>query len=147
MEDITSFSGDYRFLSNFWDSIVTLDGVTYPSVECAYQAAKTLDLTARIPFQTYTAAQAKRNGKLVVMREDWNDVKLSIMTDLVTQKFTNHPELSRLLLATNGCQLIEGNTWNDVYWGVCRGVGSNHLGRILMRIRDLLSIEKNISLI
>jgi predicted NAD-dependent protein-ADP-ribosyltransferase YbiA (DUF1768 family) len=80
---------------------------------------------------------AKRYGKIVVMRPDWNDVRLAIMEDLVRQKFLTS-SMERLLLSTGDAELIEGNYWGDTFWGVCRGVGENHLGKILMKIREEL---------
>lgn len=85
---ISRFDDDYRFLSNFWPVKVELDGVTYPSTEHAYQAAKTIDTLERIQFQTGTAGQAKRNGRKVTVRYDWPIVKLAIMESLLIQKFS-----------------------------------------------------------
>ena len=144
---ITSFSGDYRFLSNFWPCSVVLDGILYPSVENAYQAAKTTDNILRRYFETCTAGKAKRAGRELDVRSDWNEIKLSTMTDLVTQKFTKDISLSQMLRDTRPNELIEGNTWGDVYWGVCNGVGSNHLGKILMTIRDRICMDENFTLI
>lgn len=138
MNQITEFSGEYRFLSNFWPARVELDGVIYPSVENAFQAAKTFDSKQRIPFTLCSPRDAKRAGRKVSLRADWENVKLQIMEDLVTQKFTNHSYLKEQLKATGQTTLIEGNTWGDTFWGVCKGVGKNHLGKILMRVRSKL---------
>jgi len=133
---IDSFKGENRFLSSFWPCEVELDGVTYESVEHAYQAAKTVVPEEREKFRyAATAGIAKRLGRSVTMRDDWDDVKLSVMRDLVTQKFSD-PSLRALLDETKGKQLIEGNHWGDVFWGVCKGKGENHLGKILMEVRD-----------
>lgn len=132
---ITSFQGEWRFLSNFWPCEVTLDGMDFPSVEHAYMAAKTTDMNLRSIVQMLPdAAQAKRWGRTIKLRADWDQVKLQIMTDLVRQKFSTSP-LKDKLLATGDAELIEGNTWNDRFWGVCNGRGLNHLGRILMDVR------------
>ena len=135
---IDSFDGSYRYLSNFWGCRVEFDGATYPSVENAYQAAKTLDLGARKPFEICSASEAKRFGKKLELREDWEDVKLDIMYQLVNYKFLNNTNLEVLLASTNNEELIEGNYWGDTFWGVCNGEGENHLGRILMRVRHEL---------
>jgi len=132
---IDSFQGPHRFLSNFWPAVVMLDGVEYPTVEHAYVAAKTLDPSARAQVAAIeTPGAVKRFGRSLKLREDWDDVKLGIMSDLLRQKFT-HPELRAMLTATGTQELIEGNTWGDTFWGVCRGKGENHLGRILMAVR------------
>ena len=138
---IDSFQGEYRFLSNFWKSDVTYEGDTYPTVEHAYQAAKTLDLEMReIIRDDNSPFEAKKVGQCLEMREDWEEIKISVMADLVTQKFA-HKKLRRKLLATTSVDIIEGNTWGDIFWGVCDGVGENHLGNILMDVRDEIITE------
>ena len=142
-QPILKFEGQYRFLSNFWFAQVQLDGVYYPSVEHAYQAAKTLDPELRKPFYgpDTSAGDAKRMGKELAIRPDWNEVRLGIMEDLVRQKF-EHSILQNRLLSTAPGMLIEGNYWHDQFWGDCNCVkhkdipGENNLGKILMKVRD-----------
>lgn len=135
---ISEFRGEFRWLSNFWPARVTLDGVVYPSVENAYQAAKTTP-EHRSPFLSCSAADAKKLGKTIPVRDDWDEVKTYIMGDLVTQKFAAGSELAQKLLATGARELVEGNDWDDTFWGVCRGKGQNRLGKILMARRDQLA--------
>lgn len=133
---IDNFDGPYRFLSNFYKSPVTLDGEAYPTVEHAYQAAK-FPVDSRLPFrEAATPSIAKRLGRRKGIRPDWESVKLGIMRDLVGQKFQD-PTLREKLDLTKPQDLVEGNWWNDTYWGVCRGVGENHLGKLLMEVRDV----------
>jgi len=133
---IDKFQGDCRWLSNFYPVEVKLDGVTYKTVEHAYQAAKTHDWIERKSILlAETPGRAKRLGRSVTLREDWNEVKLSIMRDLIAQKFRD-PILRKLLLVTGQEELIEGNYWGDRFWGVCGGTGMNHLGKIIMAERD-----------
>lgn len=135
---IDSFSGEYRFLSNFWPAPVLLDEVLYPTVEHAYQAAKTLDTDERATIaRMKTAGSAKRVGQSVTCRLDWSEVRLPTMANLLLQKFQN-PTLSLLLRCTSPHHLVEGNTWGDTFWGIYKGVGENHLGRLLMEIRERL---------
>lgn len=138
MNKIDCFMREYRFLSNFQASTVLLDGVEYPTVENAYQAAKTLDLPLREPFTRISARDAKRLGKTLLLRGDWEKVKYAYMYDFVRQKFSTHPSLQRKLLNTGDAYLEEGNTWRDFYWGVCDGFGENNLGKILMEVRERL---------
>lgn len=142
-ERIEGFQNEYRFLSNFEYVRVKLDGVYYPSVEHAYQAAKTLDVNERmLILKAKGPGHAKRLGKLIECRSDWDDVKERIMMDLCIQKFAQEPFRS-LLLATGDAYIEETNTWKDTHWGVCNGQGQNHLGYILMDIRTYLrEIEK-----
>lgn len=139
MSTINEFQGEYRWLSNFWPANVVLDGVTYPSVEYAYVAAKTTDDSLRREvLACKTSGEAKRLGRKIKLRSDWDDVRLPIMRDLIRQKFA-HPELSSRLISTGDAHIIEGNTWGDTFWGVCNGVGENNLGKIIMQVRGDLS--------
>lgn len=136
---ITKFFDEYRFLSNFWPCDVEFNGIIYPSVEHAYQAQKTTDIQTRINISKMkTAGEVKTYGKTLPVRCDWDDIKFQIMEDLVHQKFFNNYKLKGLLMATDDAKLVEGNTWGDVYWGVCNGVGENNLGKILMKVREEL---------
>ncbi len=133
---IDRFVGDYDFLSNFHPSSIEFYGVFYPTVEHAFQASKTFDrVMKQIIADAATPGIAKRLGRKVQLRPDWEQVKVNIMEDLVWLKFITHPDLRAKLLATGDTNLIEGNTWNDRFWGVCRGQGRNELGQILMRVR------------
>lgn len=132
---INNFSGQYRFLSNFSPAMVALDGVQYISVEHAYQAAKSFDAHYRMSIaRCPTPTDARRLGRTVPLRSDWSDVKLAVMEHLLRQKFAQ-PFFHSKLMATGTAKLIEGNYWHDTFWGVCNGVGTNHLGRLLMLIR------------
>ena len=136
---INSFRGEHAFLSNFYTSSVYLDDEPYISVEHAYQAAKTLIYVERERIRRAPKpGDAKRLGKKVTLRSDWNEIRLSIMEDLLRQKFTLHKFLGEWLVETGDEELQEGNTWGDRYWGTVNRVGENHLGKLLMRIREEL---------
>ncbi len=134
---IDSFNGKYRFLSNFAPCKVEYDGLEYASTESAYQAAKTTNTALRKEFQTSKPGDAKKLGRKVVLRPDWESIKLEVMEQLLRQKFTQ-PDFKRALLNTGDEDLIEGNTWNDTFWGVCKGKGQNNLGKLLMKVRKEL---------
>lgn len=136
---IDSFFGPYRFLSNFEPCTVVYEGMTYSCSEAAYQAAKTTDVSLRIAFTKMNGAQAKYAGQKLTLRPDWNDVKVDVMYEIVKDKFIRNTELRVKLLNTGNLELIEGNYWGDQFWGVCNGVGENHLGKILMMVRKELS--------
>lgn len=134
---IGTFDGEYAFLSNFYPSPITdEDYITYPTVEHYFQAMKTLDKDERfnIAIQV-TPGKAKRLGRKLDLRSDWEFIKDSIMEEALRIKFSN-PELRKALLNTRDEYLEEGNTWGDQYWGVCNGVGKNRLGKLLMKIRQ-----------
>jgi hypothetical protein len=133
---IDRFFGEYRFLSNFWPVVVEYEGIRYPSTEHAFQAAKTVDQDERRRIAVLPSPRdAKRAGRTVSIRDDWDEIRIDVMLDLVRRKF-RHAYLREMLLATGDHELVEGNDWNDFYWGVCRGRGENNLGKILMRVRD-----------
>lgn len=136
---IDSFRGEHAFLSNMFPCRVEFEGATYPSVEHAYQAAKSLDPSVRKTFDgAITPKGAKARGKRVTLRADWGAVKLGVMEQSLRSKFADGG-LRALLVATGDAALVEGNTWNDRFWGVCRGKGQNHLGKLLMRLRSELA--------
>ncbi len=137
---IDRFFGDYIFLSNFYYADLTIGSYTYSTVEHAYQAHKTRSLRWQERIRRApTPKVAKRLGYQVPLREDWEEIKLPVMKDLIRRKFAidTYPALTAKLLATGDALLVEGNTWGDRFWGVDRetGLGLNHLGRILMEIR------------
>jgi ribA/ribD-fused uncharacterized protein len=143
---IDLFRSEYRFLSNYYPSVVNycdeVDDRDYPTVEHAYQAAKSEQLEDRIKIASLaTPAEAKSEGQLLTLRPAWDKMKLTIMEHLVRQKFYRNEKLAKRLLDTGDEELIEGNNWGDRYWGKCDGVGDNHLGRILMQIREELRVK------
>ena len=141
MYTIKTFRGQYDFLSNFYEAPVTWEGLTYTNSEAAFQAAKVLTDEERLPFTTLSPAKAKRMGRQVSLRADWEAVKTRVMEEVVRAKFTQNPDLAARLLATGDAQLIEGTTWGDKCWGVDlrTGQGENRLGRILMQVRAELA--------
>lgn len=138
-EPVTSFTGPFRFLSNFAESPIRLGGEVYPTVEHAFQAAKTEDPELRRQIrEARTPGQAKTMGGAVPLRPEWDErLRYEVMEACVRQKFSYEPFRSQLL-ATGDRELIEGNSHGDRHWGMVRGVGGNHLGRILMKVRDEL---------
>lgn len=135
---IGDFRGAYRWLSNFWTCAIVYDGDLYLSTEHAYQAAKTPDRNIRKEVMRLSCADARRWGQKILLRSDWEEVKLQVMMDVNWFKFASNDALKRLLLETEDAELVENNNWSDRYWGVCNGVGENNLGKILMQIRDEL---------
>lgn len=138
-KDIRGFFGEYRWLSNFWPVRIEFEGAMYPSVEHAYHAAKTHDPELRAMLAALpTPRDVKRQSRKLPLRADWGKVKLAIMEELLRLKFSQ-PELQAWLLATQDAYLEETNHWGNRFWGVCGGCGENHLGRLLMKIRDELA--------
>lgn len=140
MNTIDSFRGAYNFLSSFYFTDVTYNGYTYKSAEYAFQAAKTTNQADHDYIVNATPKQLKSRAREIKSRwrPDWHSVKATIMAEIVYYKFDQNPDLRARLKATGDAILIEGNWWNDTYWGVCRGVGRNMLGKILMIVRNNL---------
>jgi ribA/ribD-fused uncharacterized protein len=137
---IDSFSGKYRFLSNFYPSPIIWCGRAYMSVEHAYQAMKSLnDYDEAYIRGALSAGAAKRIGsKLDRIQPEWDEIRIPIMTALIAIKFVRGSALAQQLIDTDPLPLVEGNTWGDTFWGVCNGKGLNQLGHILMARRHFL---------
>ena len=140
---IRQFKGEHVFLSNFFTSEFKYNGLTYFSVENAYQSHKTDPPSERIRVAG-TASVAKKLGKEVQLRPDWEKIKDTLMMELVLAKFSQNQDLRIRLLKTKDAYLEEGNWWHDNYWGNCdcddcaRIQGKNMLGKILMEARTIL---------
>ena len=132
---IAGFRGDYRWLSNFERCDILYKGIMYKSSEAAYQAQKTTNIKARYIFSKLDARESKTLSRIIHIRPDWDDVKLEIMEDICRIKF-NLPQFKPRLASTGNMEIIESNYWGDTFWGVCDGEGENHLGKIIMKIRE-----------
>ena len=146
---IDNFTNEYGFLSNFYESKIVYEGIEYPTVEHAFQAAKTFDKKEREYIASLkTPSLAKRAGRRVELRRDWEEIKEDVMLECLRLKFAI-PELRKKLLATNDTWLMEGNTWHDNYWGNCTCdkcksiVGKNRLGHLLSVLRKAIRDSEN----
>ena len=132
-------------MSNFGEGTVDYGGLIYPTNEHFYQAMKTTERSERLRMSELPSpGQAKREGRKLKIRSDWEQVKDNVMMFGLRSKFSN-PKLREKLEATKGRLLIEGNSWHDREWGVCDGTcktphpvaeGRNKLGIMLMHQRD-----------
>lgn len=143
-KEIVGFFGEYRWLSNMWPCEIPLWGKIYPSVENAYVAGKVpteevgyMEKTRSL-IQNMKPSEAKRFGRKMRVREDWEETKVTLMRNLIRFKFVCNPELQANLLATGNKHLEEANWWGDTFWGTYNGRGQNWLGRILMEVRESL---------
>ena len=142
MKAIDCFKGEYFFLSNFYESYTTINHIVYPTIEHFFQSQKAMRIEERKAIiEANSPNIAKAIGRKVQLRPDWEEIKVQVMYDGVKAKFSKNPILKAKLLAIGDAELIEGNWWNDTYWGICKGVGKNKLGKILMRVRDELNKE------
>lgn len=142
-EKVNEFSGDYEFLRNDFPCIVSFEGDMYPSVEHAFQAAKTNDVAIRQQIRgAVNGNEAKRIGRKISLSSTiWKSQRSDIMSALVRQKFTENVNLKIKLLLTGNQELIQGNCKDDQFWGqTIDGVGENTLGKILMRTRAAIRV-------
>ena len=145
MVRIASFKEEYRFLSNFYQSPVTLDGLTYPNAEAAFQAQKCAKEEDKVKYTLVkNPVVAKRMGKKEPnLPENWREISYGIMLEIIRAKFSL-PEMKEKLLATGDTELVEGNNHHDNLWGDCTcsrcaaKAGQNRLGKILMQVREEL---------
>lgn len=140
---ISEFRGEYYFLSNFFNAPVKYDGISYLNNEAAFQAQKTKTREERYAFSLLDPSAAKRRGRHVDLRDGWDNIRITIMKDIVKAKFSQNEELAEKLLATDDEYLMEGNTWGDRFWGTVNGEGRNQLGIILMQVRNELKAERS----
>lgn len=137
---INQFKGKYQFLSNFHRAKIFIDDEEYATTEHYFQSMKFIELSLQEKVRTAStpglAKKVARQYKTDI-REDWFDISLEIMEKVLKVKFTI-PKLRAKLLATGEIKLQEGNTWHDTFWGVDlkTGKGDNHLGKLLMKIRE-----------
>lgn len=138
---IEEFSGEYRWLSNFEPCKIVFQGIEYPSVEHAYQSAKSdnADWKKECSNVNASAGYIKTKGKTVPLKSNWTDVKIDVMKECLLQKYTQQPYKNKLI-ETGDTYIQEGNYWNDKFWGVCLKThkGYNFLGLIIMEIRSQL---------
>jgi len=141
---VMEFKGDYSFLSNFYPCQIRVGSDVYSTLEHAYQASKTIlpeekELIKRAP----TPGKAKKLGRNLTIRPDWDNIKCEIMYSLLKEKFSDD-KLKKMLLKTEAKELVEGNWWGDDYWGFSFKTkkGKNMLGKLLMQVREELKLKK-----
>lgn len=141
--EVNGFFLQHRFLSNYHECPVEHEGILYGSSEAAYQAAKTENLAKRRLFAEMRPNQSKKEGQYLTLRVGWNDMKVSVMREVLMDKFTRNRELGLMLVSTAPVRFEETNWWGDMFWGVCwhNGAwrGENNLGKVLMDIRNILN--------
>jgi hypothetical protein len=136
---IGPFNNHFDFLSNFYPVVIKHDGIIFRSAEHAFQAAKSPHMDQKLRIASAeTPGQAKKIGKVIECRPDWEQIKVRVMLDILRIKFSD-PILAGKLVSTGSESLVEINTWGDTFWGMCNFVGKNKLGKLLMKVRCELS--------
>ncbi len=136
----------FEFLSNMRLYPIQALGTRFRASENLYQFSKLPkelreEYIHRFP-KMHPFVARKITRKLPV-REDWEEIKLKVMFDVLRLKFYQHPYLLRQLLHIEG-PLCEFNTWRDTYWGYDINLqkGHNYLGKLLMLLRDAWKEKK-----
>jgi predicted NAD-dependent protein-ADP-ribosyltransferase YbiA (DUF1768 family) len=171
-KNIDSFSGEYTFLSNFYHSLMKIHNILWKTNEHFFQAMKghnspviqvgfRPDAVARelnisieeantLTYHNYisrlaTPGKAKRAGRIVTRKANWEGDKQKVMMVGVNEKFIQNPHLGKMLTDLGREAIFtEGNTWHDNYWGNCTCErcghieGENHLGIIIALQQDMM---------
>jgi ribA/ribD-fused uncharacterized protein len=135
MNKIAGFRGKYFFLSNFFPTKVKVGDLTFENNEAAFQSYKSKNMES---FCHLNPSEAKRKGRRVQLRPDWEEIKADVMYMVVFAKFSQNQDLRDKLINTGDAELVEENNWGDRIWGTVSGKGKNLLGKILMKVRDEL---------
>ena len=135
------FRNEYWFLSNMYPCEIRVNGLVFTCAEACFQSFKTTDVNERKKFQGINGFEAKKLGRSVSLRSDWNDIRIEVMFRVIHAKFSQHPELTKKLQNTGDLPIIEDNTWKDTFWGRYNGKGHNLLGQILMSERDWINSQ------
>lgn len=141
---INEFKDEYAFLSNMYPSKFIWQGTEYKSVEHAYQASKAKTIEEELYIASLDSPkEAKRYAKTMDIRPGFHSEKEEIMLTLLFCKFHQNPDLLKKLLDTGTQEIVEGNRWNDKFWGFClkTNEGKNVLGKMLMKVRMFYIME------
>jgi ribA/ribD-fused uncharacterized protein len=139
MQAIKEFVGEFGFLSNFFHCPMTIDGRDYKTVEHYFQSRKAMsEKSAEAIRLAATPGQAKAMGQVTDLLPGWDQIKLGVMRKALEHKFAPGSRMAARLLETGNAHIEEGNYWGDRFWGVYKGHGQNHLGKLLMERRESL---------
>lgn len=136
------FKGEFYFLSNMYPCKVIYNGINYGSSENLFQALKCANSCDMTKFVGIHPIQAKKLGRTIEMKKNWEKIKINRMRLALYSKFKYNPELVDKLLEVKEV-IREDNNWNDTFWGVYHGCGKNVLGQLLMEIRDYYLNKQN----
>lgn len=138
MSKILFYEGKYYSFSNFSSHEVIFLGKRYKTAEHCYQSQKFTDAGIKAEIEsTPSSFLAKKvsHSHDDKKRKDWENVKMDIMKQIITEKVKQYEEIKELLLETGDTEIID-NTPFDYYWAIGEdGTGKNMIGKILMDIR------------
>jgi predicted NAD-dependent protein-ADP-ribosyltransferase YbiA (DUF1768 family) len=160
---ITQFKEKYDFLDPAYYCLAEYDGVIYNSAEAAFLASQYDSPYFRSMFRDSALPiwRARELAKRLQKRRDWTpELSLELMRQITLDKFSRSLNLRSLLLATRHERIVAENNWHEQFWGrcicntrpgkygqkdACLMPGSNHLGKILMSVRDQLAVETQVA--
>jgi ribA/ribD-fused uncharacterized protein len=136
--------GGYNVLSNFSAFKISYKNQEWMTSEHAYQAAKFLDKDIQEKIQQTSSAY---DAKMLALeysdhvREDWIDINVIVMKEIITEKAKQYPYIQKKLLTSGNLEIIEDT--DDEFWGRGEsGLGKNMLGQLWMEVREELQEEK-----
>ena len=150
-EIIDCFRGENFVYSNFYGIPVVYKDHVYKSSEHAFHAQKATNEKDRQYIEDApTPGIAKRRGREIKCRADWNDIRVDEMASIVYAKFSRNSHLHDKLCSTGDSLIIEGNAHGDTFWGMVKDskgewVGKNNLGKILMIVRGVFLTSQKIT--
>lgn len=141
---ILFYETEFYIFSNFSSFTVEWKGVSWMTAEHAYQAAKFEDKSIQEKIRKANSAHdAKKIAEThkSERREDWGDIKLSIMEEIVRTKLSQHSYIQKRLKQTGDREIIENSPKNSFWgWGSNKD-GQNNLGKIWMKLRNELKSD------
>lgn len=146
VDRIAYYEDEYYMLSNFSSHAIEYLGVLYMTPEHAYQAAKFNDQevkdkvrNARSSFRCKAVARQYEKEFQV---SNWNDIRISVMEDILRAKVSQHEDVKEALLKTGNAQIVE-NSPVDYFWGCgADNTGQNEVGKAWVRVREELKSKK-----
>lgn len=133
------WGGGWNCFSNFSSYQVMYKGKLWPTSEHAYQAAKFSDEKLQEKIRNAKSAYDAfiLGGENKELRaKNWNEVKVSIMEEIVREKLKQNPHILMKLLETGDMEIIEASPV-DAFWGWGPNKdGENALGKIWMKLRE-----------
>lgn len=137
------YEREFYVFSNFSSFQVEWKGKKWPTSEHAYQAAHFFETAPELVEKIFEAKSAHEAFKIAKENADkapnnWEDIKVGIMEDIVRNKLHQHPYIMHKLLQTGNRLIVEDSPKDDCWgWGKNKD-GRNELGKIWMKLREEL---------
>lgn len=139
---ILFWGGGFDCLSNFAAYNLEYQGENWMTSEHAYQAAKFTDKKIIEKIKNAPSAMAAFTlGRKFISeyRQNWFQVRVSIMEEIARAKLNQYLDIKEKLLESGEREIIEASPEDAFWgWGPNKG-GENQMGKIWMKLRDELT--------